>query len=103
MKRFVVLALLCLTACVSVTAGAQARSSYAWPSSEKYAFEDHWSTWATNEGYRYPYLYADCLYKASAAMAPTYSAYFKIPTNRWIKSPGVSHCIAVYAVKWWDN
>src|SRR4029077_16607900 len=54
MPRFAVLALLCLAlgasfigASASSASAARPQYNYIWPASERWAFIDHWSNWAT--------------------------------------------------------
>ncbi len=112
MTKFAVLALLCLavaataavTISVSPASAARPQYNYIWPASEKWAFIDHWSNWATGKGYRWPNLYADCLQKSASSFWPSYVSMMRPGANyqAWLNSPSVAHCILVDGKKIWE-
>jgi hypothetical protein len=112
MSRFAVLALLCLAlgasfigASASPASAARPQYNYIWPASEKWAFIDHWSNWATLRGYEYPNLYADCLQKSASVFWPSYASMMRAGANyrAWLNSPSMTHCIVAYGQKWYDD
>src|SRR5215475_2652164 len=106
MKFIVVAAVTALTLALSSVASASTtRSSYSWPSSEKWAFIDAQLDETQYDGYKYPNLLADCVQKAAAKTFRSYSAWVNASDrvfDRWTRSPAVAHCALVYGDKYFD-
>jgi len=102
MKRFIVLAaLLAVLGSVFVSTA----SAYYWPMSDKMAFTHAFAPSFESQGYRWPYLYTDCLQKTAQNAFPSYRAYLfasAARTNQYLRSNGVFRCITQYGDKWWD-
>ena len=104
-RSSIILALLVGVIVLTAAAPASARSSYYWPSSDKWAFVNSFGKQHVRLGYRYPWAYADCLQRTAQNMYPSYRAFLYAPdysARRWVTSAGVFRCINLYGDKWED-
>jgi hypothetical protein len=106
MKFVVVTAIAALALTLSnVASASMTRTSYSWPSSEKWAFIDAYVDEIQFDGYKYPNLLADCVQKTAAKSFRSYNAWVMASDrafDRWTRSAPVAHCALVYGDKYFD-